>query len=130
MRKVTRKRFIAVISYLVAINLSFAPMAHASLTLFDGSVNQSVETSNNCDQSSTDLKEDSTYQHKDHVKGGMMMDCENGATCEILCSVSVSVLHQGNISIAGYGQLNRWFTIYTPTLKSSFLSRLERPPRP
>ena len=130
MRKVTRKRFIAVICFFVAINLSLAPVAHASLALLVDSETQSTEMSYNFDQSASTLKNNSTHQHKEHVKGGMKIDCEDGTTCEILCSVSVSVPHQGNLSTAGIDLSNRWFAINTPSLKPSFLSRLERPPRP
>ena len=119
MRKVTRKRFIAVICFIVAINLSLAPVAHASLALFNNSETQSAGVGHNHDQGASALKDGSTHQHMEHVNGGMKMDCENGATCKILCSVSISVLQHGNISTTGIDLSNRWFSIATPSLKSS-----------
>ena len=130
MRKVKRKRFIAVICFIVAINLSLAPVAHASMIMFGEMDNQSVSIGHSCDQEIVDLRGNSTHQHDEHKKGAAKMDCENGTTCKLLCSVSVSVLNQGNVSATGFEKSNRWLIIDTPALNSSFLSRLERPPRP
>jgi hypothetical protein len=132
MRKVTRKRFIAVICWFVAINLSLAPVVHASIIMFDGTDHQSASIGHNCDQEITDLKGSSTHQHDGHMKGAAKMDSEhgNGTTCKLLCSVSVSVLNQGNISTFGFEKSIRWLLIDTPALNPSFLSRLERPPKP
>lgn len=126
MRKVTRKRFIAVICYFVAITLSLAPVAHASLVVLDGSVNQSVENGHNCDQQAIDLENSSTHEH---MKGAVTTDCEHGTTCKLLCSASVSVSHEENISTLSTINSNRWLPIDISALKSSFLSRLERPPK-
>jgi hypothetical protein len=129
MRKVTRKRFIAVICYFVATTLSLAPVAHASLVVLDGSVNQSVENGHNCDQQAIDLKNSSTHQHNEHMKGAVTTGCEHGTTCKLLCSASVSVSHEENISALSTINSNRWLPIDISALKSSFLSRLERPPK-
>ena len=130
MRKVTRKRFIAVICWFVAINLSLAPVVHASIIMFDGTDHQSASIGHNCDQEIADLKGGSTHQHDGHMKGAAKMDCEHGTTCKLLCSISVSVLNQGNISAFGFEKPNRWLLIDTPALKASILTRLERPPKP
>jgi hypothetical protein len=129
MRKVTRKRFIAVICCLVAINLSLAPVVHASMIMFGGTDNQSVNIGHNCDQEIVDLKGSSTHQHDEHMKGTVKMDCEHGTTCKLLCSVSVSVLNKGSFSAPGIEKSIQWFPIDTPDLKISFLSRLEKPPK-
>ena len=129
MRKATRKRFITFICYLVAINLSLAPLAHASLVMFDGSVNQSVEIGHHCDQQTIDLEHSSTHQHNEQTKGAVKTDCEHGTTCKLICSASVSVLHAGTISPIGLEKSNRWNLIDTPALHSSFLSRLDKPPK-
>ena len=127
MRKVTRKRFISVICCFVAVSLSFAPVAHAALVIFDGSPVQSIETSQHHDKSVTAPQDGSTHQHKDQMQSAV--GCENGTTCEILCSASISVLNQHNLSAPGFENSNRWVSHDTLPLKSSFLSRLDRPPR-
>jgi len=127
MRKITRKRFISVICCFVAVSLSFAPVAHAALVIFDGLPVQGIEISLHHDTSVTAVQDGSTHQHQELGQSGV--DCENGTTCKILCSASLSVLHHNNLSVSGFEKSFRWFSLDTLALKSSFLSRLERPPR-
>ena len=127
MRKVSRKRFISVICCFVAVSLSFAPVAHAALVIFEGSPVQSIKNIQHNDKSIAALHDGSTHQHKEQMQSAV--DCENGTTCEILCSASISVLHQDNLSVPGFENPNRWLSHDTLALKSSFLSRLDRPPR-
>ena len=126
-RKVTRKRFISVICCFVAVSLSFAPVAHAALMLFDGSPVQDIEISLHHDTSVAALPDGSTHQHQQQGQAGV--DCEKGTTCKILCSASVSVLPHNDLSAPGFEKSFHWFAVDTLALKSSFLSRLEKPPR-
>ena len=129
MQKLTRKRFIKFICYFVAVNLCFAPLAHASMVMLDGSLMEHAEMSHPCDNGSADLEDGSSFLHKETVQAATKMDCDHDVSCKILCSITVSALHQDNFSAPGFEKSTRWFPVDNPAPKSSFLFRLERPPR-
>ena len=56
------------------------------------------------------------------------MQCEHGNTCKVLCGISASMLHQ-DAALSAFEKSDRWLPTDTLAVKSSFLSRLERPPR-
>ena len=130
MLKVTRKRLSTLIYCLVAMNLLLAPVAHASIMTLSETHNH-TSTDHHCDSDKADLLSavSSKNQHGNHMNGNMSMNCDNGNTCKVLCSISVSMLYPGDSSIIGFEKPNRWHLKNPPSLRSSFLSRLERPPR-
>ena len=127
MRKATRNRFIAIISFMVAISLSLAPVAHASLVMFDADSNKTTELGYNSDLGVADS---SFHQHLESANDTGKSECDQNTGCKMLCSVSVSVLPNMSDPSLSIEKSNRWFSADIVELKPSFLSRLDRPPRP
>ena len=130
MPKVTRKPFIAIVSLMVVISLSLAPVAHASLLVFHAALDEGVEMGQPCDQAAAGIAGGSSHQHQEQANSPLTTDCDHGSTCELLCSVSVSTNpHMNPYTLQIEGPI-QWISHDMLALKSSFLSRLDRPPRP
>lgn len=125
MGKATRKRLGILIYCLVVMNLLLAPVAHASMLVF-GTDNETVSLHDDCDQ---EPGAGSGHEPANATHETANMDCEHGINCQLLCSISLSTLNQGAVSVPESEKSNRWLPSGTSELNSSFLSRLERPPR-
>ena len=114
----------------MAMNLVLAPVAHASVMMFSQAGSTETAMDNNFDSEVIGAPDNSVQQLDSHEGGAMNMGCTSGATCKLLCSISVSVIHPGDSSATGVENSNRWLLSDFPPIRSSFSSRLERPPRP
>ena len=127
MGKTSRHRRTAVICALVAFSLAFVPVAHASMAIMNGLFAPDSGTAHRCDQDPAAMADVSINPVHAHPGGAISTDCEHGAACQILCSISL--LHYGAIETGSHDNLNSWFRPDSPGLNDAFTSRLERPPR-
>ncbi|MDH3636700.1 MAG: hypothetical protein OES20_18585 [Gammaproteobacteria bacterium] len=114
---------------MMAINLLAAPMVHASWVILDGPAEQGLDTSHRCKHVIEEADRVSAQLLQEAVDTAGEMQCEHGSTCKVLCGISASMLHQ-ECALSAFDKSDRWLPTNTPALESSFLSRLERPPRP
>ena len=128
MRVTIRKRLARLICCMMAINLLAAPMVHASWVILDGPTEEGVDTSHRCkhvideaDRASAQLSQEAVYAPGE-------MQCGHGSTCKVLCGIFASMLHQ-EFALSAFDKSEGWLPTDTLAVKSSFLSRLERPPR-
>lgn len=129
MRVTIRKRLARLICCMMAINLLAAPMVHASWVILDDPAEQGVDTSHRCKHVIEEADRVSAQLLQEAVNASGDMQCEHGSTCKILCGISVSMLHQ-EFALSAFDKSDRWLPTDTLAVKPSFLSRLERPPRP
>lgn len=124
----SRKIFRVVVCYLIAVGLFLSPIAHASITLFDVPPNTYVQVEEPGHQFSVDGLNSSSHQH-DQQTMNTSAECDLGSTCQILCSAPVSVLHRLKLPNMNTEKSTRWISFHLMTVYSSFLSRLDKPPR-
>ena len=128
MRVTIRKRLVRLICCMMAVNLMAAPMVHASWVILDGPAEQGVDTGHHCKPVIDAADRASTQLLQEAVNAGGERQCEHGSTCKVLCGISASMLHQ-DAALSAFEKSDRWLPTDTLAVKSSFLSRLERPPR-
>jgi len=104
-------------------------MVHASWVILDGPAEQGVDSSHRCKHVIEEADRLSAPQLQEAVNTAGEMQCEHGSTCKVLCGLSASMLHQ-EVALSAFDNSDRWLPTDTLAVKSSFLSRLERPPRP
>jgi hypothetical protein len=114
---------------MMAINLLAAPMVHASWVILDGPAEQGVDTSHRCKHVIDEADRVAAQLLREAVDTAGEKQCEHGSTCKVLCGISATMLHQ-KCALSTFDKSDRWLPTNTPALKPSFLSRLERPPRP
>jgi len=129
MRVTIRKRLARLICCMMAINLLAAPMVHASWVILDGPAEQGVDTSHRCKHVIDEADRVSAQLLREAVDAAGEMQCEHGSTCKVWCGISASMLHQ-DCAPSVFDKSDRWLPTDMLAVKSSFLSRLERPPRP
>lgn len=127
MCKPTRRHFTAFLSFILAVSLSLAPVAHASLALSEVPSNTSAELGHPCEESIADAA--SQHQHQPDGNGAQNLDCDHGTTCKVLCSVSVSVMPGMDFLLSSFEKSNRWSPAEISAHQSLFLSRLDKPPK-
>ena len=127
MCKPTRRHFTAFLSFILAVSLSLAPVVHASLALSEVPSNTSAELGHHCKETVAEAA--AQHQHQPDGNGAQNLDCEHGAICKVLCSVSVSVMPGMNVHLSNFEKSNRWSPAEISAHQSSFLSRLDKPPR-
>ena len=128
MRVTIRKRLARLICCMMAINLLAAPMVHASWVILDGPAEQGVDTDHRCKHIIDEADRVSAQRLQEAVDTAGEKQCDHGSTCKVLCAISASMLHQ-ECAILVFDKSDRWLPTAMLALKSSFLSRLERPPR-
>ena len=128
MRVTIRKRLARLICCMMAINLLAAPMVHASWVILDGPAEQGLDTSHRCKHVIEEADRVSAQLLQETANAAAEMPCEHGSTCKVLCGISASMLHQ-ECTLSAFDESDRWLPTDTLAVKSSFLSRLERPPR-
>lgn len=120
--------FRTIVCYLIAAGLSLSPITHASIALFDGPPNSHAQVEEPCHQTLADGLNSSSHQHDSQLMD-TSTDFDHGSTCKILCGVSVSVLQRLKLHNMSTEKSNRWVSFHLMTIYSSFLSRLDKPPR-
>ena len=128
MRVTIRKRLARLICCMMAINLLAAPMVHASWVFLDGPAEQGVDTSHRCKHAIDEADRVSAQRLQEAVNAAGEMQCEHGSACKVLCGIFASMLHQ-EFALSAFDKSDRWLPTDMLAVKSSFLSRLERPPR-
>jgi len=128
MRVTIRQRLARLICCMMAINLLAAPMVHASWVNLDGPAEQGVDMSHRCKHAIDEAERVSAQLLQEAVNAAGEMQCEHDSTCKVLCGISASMLHQ-ECALSSIDKSDRWLSTDTLAVKSSFLSRLERPPR-
>lgn len=123
-----RTRLARLICCMVAINLLAAPMVHASWITFGDSAQLGGESNHRCDHVIDEAGEVSAAVSQEAANAPGETECEHGSTCKVLCAISASMLHQ-ECALSVFDRSDRWLSGDVLSLKSSFLSRLERPPR-
>ena len=129
MGSITRKRFTRVICYLLAASFSFAQAVNASVAFPDKPAPDTVEMGHKCDSSSAVPVNKPSLQHQVAMNAVHDMDCEHGVTCKILCNISLSVPYPENFDAWGFDRSTQWFRVVTLTIKTSFPSLLDKPPK-
>lgn len=129
MRTMTHKQMTKIICYFLAASFSFTHVVNASSAFLDNPKSEAAEMDHKCTSISPDLTTGSILQHQAAMKGALNMDCEHGATCKILCSISLSVPYPESIDASGFDRSNQWLLVDTPSFTSSFPSLLDRPPK-
>ena len=124
-----RNRLKTFVCCLVAMNLVLAPVAHASVMMFSQAGSTETAMDNNFDSEVIGAPDNSVQQLDSHEGGAMNMGCTSGATCKLLCSISVSMIHSGDSLVTGVANSNRWLLDDLSPVRSLFSSRLKRPPR-
>ena len=112
----------------MAINLLAAPMVYASPVILDGPAEQSVDAGHRCKPIIDEADRVSAQLLQEAVNETGEMQCEHSSTCKVLCGLSASILHQ-EVAPSSFDKSDRWLPTDTLAVNSSFLSRLERPPR-
>ena len=128
MRVTIRKRLSRLICCMMAINLLAAPMVHASWVILDGPAEQGVDTSHRCKHVIDEADQVSAQLLPEAINAAGEMQCEHDSSCKVLCGISASMLHH-ECALSAFDKSDRWLPSDTLAVKSSFLSRLERPPR-
>jgi hypothetical protein len=113
---------------MMAINLLAAPMVHASWVILDGPAEQGVDTSHRCKHVIDEADQVSAQLLPEAINAAGEIQCEHDSSCKVLCGISASMLHH-ECALSAFDKSDRWLPSDTLAVKSSFLSRLERPPR-
>ena len=128
MRRAVKQRFMKFVSYLIVINLSLVPVAHASMSSLSIAPDQMM-VEHDCDQSGALKTDHANHPHKNKMTESSEGPCEHGSACKILCSISISMINQENGTTSEFKKVNRWITSETPPVQSTIRFRLERPPK-
>ena len=129
MRKVTQSRLSTLIYCLVVMNMLLTPVAHASMIMLSGTNDQIIHMGHAGDVA-TAAEVATEHQHDSHsITDDMTMNCEHGIACQILCSISLSLISPGSSRTNDFDKSHSWAVADSTSLKSACLSRLERPPK-
>ena len=124
-----RKRFIAITCYLVAVIMLLSPVAHASFMMdnheSDRHSNVTVDQGHAGHQQSFDLV---NVELKLPVVPPLEVDFHFSSNCELTCSV-ISVSDSDQQTGLNLNNANDWLDHDSATLKTSFLTLLDKPPR-
>ena len=129
MRKLFRNRFTAIVCYLVAASFALSPVANAAVIAIDMNNHDTAQAHYTCHHSSIDL-ESKIEENNDSppTLTAQESDCEHLPLCHLLSSIAIqdSLLDSASLNL---GKSTGRFDFPSSNIKSSFLTRLDRPPR-
>ena len=129
MRKLFRNRFTAIVCYLVAASFALSPVANAAVITIDMNHHDTAQANYTCHHSSIDL-ESKIEETNDSPPTLTAQEsaCEHLPLCHLLSSIAIqdSLLDSASLNL---GNSTSRFDSLSLNIKSSFLSRLDRPPR-
>ncbi len=129
MRKLFRNRFTAIVCYLVAASFALSPVANAAVIAIDMNNHETAQLNYTCHHSSIDLESkiegtnDSPPTLTPHESG-----CKHLSLCHMLGSFDSQESLFDSASLNLRKSTSR-FESPSLNFKSSFLTRLDRPPR-
>ena len=129
MRKLIRNRFTAIVCYLVAASFALSPVANAAFVPIDMNNHDNVQVNYTCHHSSIDLgsKIEETNDSPPTLTP-QESGCEHLPLCHLLGSIGIQDSLLDSVSL-NLGKSTGRFDSLSLNFKSSFLTRLDRPPR-